>query len=84
LYVFRFQTFVSRVSIEFLSNLECKATVTDAVHDLASKCVDLFVIHGSLVRPLSAAGRSRLAFDCVTLESALEPLFSLGQVWICQ
>ena len=79
-YMKELQTFTSRVCVEFLSNFDCKAILAESVHDLATKCVDLFVLHASLVRPLSAGGRSRLAFDCVTLESALEPLFAIGQL----
>ena len=77
-YMKELQTFTSRVCVEFLSNFECKATLAESAHELASNCVDLFVLHASLVRPLSVGGRSRLAFDCVTLESALEPLFAIG------
>lgn len=79
-YMKELQTFVSRVSIEFLTPLECKMLLEDHVHNLAAKCVELFVLHVSLVRPIGQSGRSRLASDCSHFESALEPLFNLGQV----
>ena len=78
-YMKELQTFTSRVTIEFLSNYDCKVLLAECVQDLASKCVDLFILHSSLVRG-NNSGRSRLASDCVNLESALEPIFAIGQL----
>jgi hypothetical protein len=79
-YMKELQTFTSRVSIDFLSNYDCKVLLAECVQDLASQCIDLFVLHSSIVRPLSTSGRSRLASDCTNLESALEPIFAIGQL----
>lgn len=48
--------------------------------NLAAKCVDLFILHTSLVRPMNNLGRSHLASDCAYLETALEPIFAIGQL----
>jgi len=71
---------MSRISIEFLGTIECKQMLEDQIHKLATRCVDLFITHVSLVRPVSAAGRGRLSQDCTFLEAALEPLLSHGKV----
>ena len=48
--------------------------MSDCVVPLAAKCVDQFILHASLVRPLGMAGQLRLASDCAQLELALEPV----------
>lgn len=74
LYMKELQGFLSRVSVDFLSEFSCRRELTVANVRLASTCVDQFILHASLTRPLGRSGQMRLASDCAQLELALEPL----------
>ena len=48
--------------------------ISKALKELATRLVRSFVSHISLIRPLSEAGRLRLAHDMTSFEMALTPL----------
>lgn len=74
LYMKELQGFLSRVSQDFLKEFLCQGFLTTCLIPVATKCVDQFILHASLVRPLGKAGQMTLASDCAQLELALEPL----------
>ncbi len=73
-YMRELQTFVSRVSADFLQEFACRDFVSSCLRPSHARSVARFVSHASFLRPLGAAGRLRLASDCARLEAALEPL----------
>ena len=74
LYMKELQGFLSRISEDFLKEFICQEFLTTCLIPVAIKCVDQFILHASLVRPLGKAGQMTLASDCAQLELALEPL----------
>jgi len=46
----------------------------DSVNPIACHCIDLFVRHASLLRPLGDGGKMRLAADFAQMELAIGPL----------
>jgi hypothetical protein len=77
-YMRELQTFLSRMAADFLRDFEPQALVAAAAAPLAARAIQQFVVQASLVRPVNAVGRKRLADDCSELERALEPLYSVG------
>ncbi len=73
--------FLSRVNVDFLSKFHCKTLVGECCFSLAEKSVDMFILHASLVRPVSQAGQKRLAGDCDQILVSLEPITSLVAAW---
>uniref|UniRef100_K1PVY8 Conserved oligomeric Golgi complex subunit 5 n=1 Tax=Magallana gigas TaxID=29159 RepID=K1PVY8_MAGGI len=51
------------------------ALTTDPFHikPIACRCVELFVRHASLIRPLGEGGKMRLAADFAQMELAISP-----------
>ena len=44
-----------------------------SIHPIACRCIDLFVRHACLVRPLGEGGKLRLAADFAQMEMAISP-----------
>ncbi|XP_059094020.1 conserved oligomeric Golgi complex subunit 5-like [Tigriopus californicus] len=74
LYMKELQSFLSRVSADYLQAFECHELLAECVLPVVRRCVDQFVVDASLIRPLGTEGQMRLASDCAQLEMALEPL----------
>ena len=75
LYMKELQGFLSRVNADYLSGFACRPQfLSSCTSPLAVKCLEQFVLHASLTRPLGTAGQMRLASDCAQLELAMEPL----------
>ncbi|KAK2155274.1 hypothetical protein LSH36_244g03005 [Paralvinella palmiformis] len=74
LYMKELQDFISRVQMTYLTQFECQDFVISSVHPLACHCIELFVRHASLVRPLGNGGKMRLAADFAQMELAVAPL----------
>ncbi|KAK3101950.1 hypothetical protein FSP39_007576 [Pinctada imbricata] len=73
LYMRELQDFVSRCQSDYLSAYQCQDFIYDSVHPIACRCVDLFVRHASLIRPLGEGGKMRLAADFAQMELAITP-----------
>ena len=73
-YMKELQTFISRVSVDYLQDFVCGDFVASCVEPLCVRAIQRFVTHASIVRPLGRQGRARLAADCAQLESTLEPM----------
>jgi len=74
LYMKELQTFLSRISVDFLQQFTCREFLSGRLMPLAERCIQRFVLHSSLVRPLGAGGAMRLASDCAQLEFALSTI----------
>merc|ERR1712029_1256853 len=77
-YMKELKMFVRRASADFIAPFDFKKIVADRSEGLIRTTVDTFVLQASLVRPLKAVGRPRLAFDASQLlEPVLAPLVAL-------
>ncbi|PIK54910.1 putative conserved oligomeric Golgi complex subunit 5 [Apostichopus japonicus] len=74
LYMRELQGFISRVQAEYLSQFMCTDFILQSINPVASRGIELFIIHATLLRPLGEGGKMRLAADCAQMELALAPL----------
>ncbi|GFR70305.1 conserved oligomeric Golgi complex subunit 5 [Elysia marginata] len=73
LYMKEMQSFIMRCYSDYLTPFKCKDFVMDSILPIASRCVDQFVRHASLIRPLGEGGKLRLAADFAQMELAISP-----------
>lgn len=73
LFMRELQDFVSRCRSDYLSQYDCQDFIMESIQPIACRCVDLFVRHASLIRPLGEGGRLRLAADFAQMELAISP-----------
>ncbi|KAJ8301246.1 hypothetical protein KUTeg_020233 [Tegillarca granosa] len=73
LFMRELQDFVSRCRSDYLSQFDCQDFIMESIQPIACRCVDLFVRHASLIRPLGEGGRLRLAADFAQMELAISP-----------
>jgi conserved oligomeric Golgi complex subunit 5 len=78
LYMLELQQVLTRFCRDCLAVYECKSIVNAYSNVLASRCIELFIRHASLLRPVDeAAGeatRDRLTNDSIYLESTVQHL----------
>merc|ERR1712142_182063 len=74
LYMRELQQFIQRAQESYLTPFQCQEFITKSVLPMASKCIDIFVRHASLVRPIGDGGKMRLAADFAQMELAISPL----------
>ncbi|XP_036327666.1 conserved oligomeric Golgi complex subunit 5 [Rhagoletis pomonella] len=74
MYMKELQKFISRVWVNHIGHFEDKEIVSRCGHELAKRCIELFVHNVSILRPISHAGRLRLKSDCAHMEQALRPI----------
>jgi len=74
LYIKELQTFLERISKDFLQNFSCKNFIEAELRPLAEKIIHQFILHASLIRPLGSAGAQKLGSDCAQIEFALSLL----------
>ncbi|XP_017107184.2 conserved oligomeric Golgi complex subunit 5 [Drosophila bipectinata] len=74
MYMKELQEFINRSWSHHISLFDDKQMTTKCGHELAKRCIELFLHNISILRPLSAAGRQRLKQDCQHMEQALKPL----------
>lgn len=76
LYMKELGDFIQRVDQSYLVQFDCRSEWLDeeCVLPLASRCIQLFILHVCLTRPVGEGGRLRLAADCAELERAVQPL----------
>ncbi|CAD5120370.1 DgyrCDS8943 [Dimorphilus gyrociliatus] len=76
LYMKELGDFIQRVDQSYLVQFDCRSDWLDeeCVLPLASRCIQLFIRHVCLTRPVGEGGRLRLAADCAELERAVQPL----------
>ncbi|XP_050312688.1 conserved oligomeric Golgi complex subunit 5 [Anthonomus grandis grandis] len=64
--------FIHRVYRTYLSGFTNRDVLSEKCSEIALRCIELFVRHSSILRPLSRSGRQRLQSDCRHLEEALK------------
>ena len=80
-YLKELQTFIHRVNLEFLNKFNCKTLVAESSVPLFYRCYDLFIMHSSMIKPLSKIGQDKLIKDCDTLEEVIKPISDLITLW---
>ncbi|CAK1581311.1 unnamed protein product [Parnassius mnemosyne] len=73
-YMKELQQFVSRCKDIYLSMFQEKSALNDCCVNISKACVERFIQHVCVVRPLTKFGRVKLQIDCQQLETALSPL----------
>lgn len=76
LYMKELQGFINRVAMDYVAIYQPSAIIKENVHMLACRCLELFVRHASLLRPIGDGGKLRLAADFAQMELAINPLCS--------
>ncbi|XP_075214517.1 conserved oligomeric Golgi complex subunit 5 four way stop isoform X2 [Lycorma delicatula] len=74
LYMKELVAFISRAASSYLAPYHHQQVITQNCLDVAIRCIELFLRHACLVRPMSIAGRVKLAADFKQLEVAISPL----------
>lgn len=74
LYMRELQQVLQRVCRDYLSLYNCKSILNPFMNQLAVKCIDLFIRHASILRPVSDAARARLVKDSQQLESIIQTI----------
>ncbi|XP_011308530.1 conserved oligomeric Golgi complex subunit 5 isoform X2 [Fopius arisanus] len=80
LYMRELQGFILRSVTTFLSSYKNQVTVAESCNTVASRCIELFVRHACLIRPLTDYGRAKLIVDFSQMEAALGPLCRGGHL----
>lgn len=74
LYMKELQHFINRVQNEYFSLYPDNEIILKSIQNVASRAVEFFVRHASLVRPVGDGGKMRLAADFAQMEMAITPL----------
>ncbi|XP_042875116.1 conserved oligomeric Golgi complex subunit 5-like [Penaeus japonicus] len=74
LYMKELQGFINRVATDYVAIYQPSSIIKENVHMLACRCLELFVRHASLLRPIGEGGKLRLAADFAQMELAISPL----------
>ncbi|GAB1867205.1 Conserved oligomeric Golgi complex subunit 5 [Camponotus japonicus] len=80
LYMRELQGFILRSVNTFLLPYKNQIVVAESCKTVVSRCIELFVRHACLLRPLSDFGRAKLLIDFVQMEVAVAPLCRGGQM----
>ncbi|XP_031840113.1 conserved oligomeric Golgi complex subunit 5 four way stop [Nomia melanderi] len=80
LYMRELQGFILRSVNTFLVPYKNQIVVAECCKTVASRCIELFVRHACLLRPLTDFGRAKLIVDFSQIEVAVAPLCRGGQL----
>ncbi|XP_015108822.1 conserved oligomeric Golgi complex subunit 5 [Diachasma alloeum] len=84
LYMRELQGFILRAVTTFLASYKNQGAVAESCNAVASRCIELFVRHACLIRPLTDYGRAKLIVDFGQMEVALAPLCRGGQLGLLE
>ncbi|EDW78116.1 uncharacterized protein Dwil_GK24828 [Drosophila willistoni] len=74
MYMKELQEFISRCWVHHIDLFDDKEMINKCGHELANRCIELFLHNICIIRPVSGAGRQRLKQDCQHMELALKPI----------
>lgn len=72
LYMKELQQVLQRIYRDYLKLYNCVSILNPYLNQLAVRCVELFIRHAAMVRPLSDKGRFRLVNDSQQLENIVQ------------
>ncbi|XP_011631071.1 conserved oligomeric Golgi complex subunit 5 isoform X2 [Pogonomyrmex barbatus] len=84
LYMRELQGFILRSVNTFLLPYKNQVVVTESCKAVASRCIELFVRHACLLRPLTDFGKAKLLVDFAQIEIAVMPLCRGGQMGLLE
>lgn len=76
LYMKELQGFITRVASDYLMPYHLSSILKDQIQNVSCRCLEVFVRHASLLRPIGDGGKLRLAADFAQMELAINPLCS--------
>ena len=65
-YMRELNDFIAKIHGNFLSKFDCKTLVAESTFPLGQRTIDLFILHASIVRPVSANGQIKLFQDSIS------------------
>lgn len=74
LYMRELHGFLGRIRQTYLALYPAHPAIKARIHQLSSRTIDLFLLHVSILTPVSAAGRAKLMKDIDQLEVDVEPI----------
>ncbi|XP_011685986.1 PREDICTED: conserved oligomeric Golgi complex subunit 5-like [Wasmannia auropunctata] len=84
LYMRELQGFILRSVNTFLLPYKNQVVVAECCKAVASRCIELFVRHACLLRPLTDFGKAKLLADFAQMEVAVTPLCRGGQMGLLE
>ncbi|XP_012536176.1 conserved oligomeric Golgi complex subunit 5 isoform X1 [Monomorium pharaonis] len=84
LYMRELQGFILRSVNTFLLPYKNQVVVAESCKAVASRCIELFVRHACLLRPLTDFGKAKLLVDFAQMEIAVMPLCRSGQMGLLE
>ncbi|XP_015592291.1 conserved oligomeric Golgi complex subunit 5 isoform X2 [Cephus cinctus] len=84
LYMRELQGFILRCVNTFLVPYKNQTAVAECCKSVVSRCIELFVRHACLLRPLTDYGRAKLIADFIQMEVAVTPLCRGGQLGLSE
>nr|CAH0110057.1 unnamed protein product [Daphnia galeata] len=75
LYMKELQNFMSRSAADYFSLYHSPDFLREELRAVATRCLDLFVRHASLLRPLGDGGKMKLAADFAQMELAISSFY---------
>ncbi|XP_011869002.1 PREDICTED: conserved oligomeric Golgi complex subunit 5 [Vollenhovia emeryi] len=84
LYMRELQGFILRSVNTFLLPYKNQVVVAESCKAVASRCIELFVRHACLLRPLTDFGKAKLLVDFAQMEIAVTPLCRGGQMGLLE
>ncbi|EFX83109.1 hypothetical protein DAPPUDRAFT_316118 [Daphnia pulex] len=75
LYMKELQSFLSRSAADYFSLYHSPDFLREELRAVATRCLDLFVRHASLLRPLADGGKMKLAADFAQMELAISSFY---------
>ncbi|KAL0128369.1 hypothetical protein PUN28_003572 [Cardiocondyla obscurior] len=84
LYMRELQGFILRSVNTFLLPYKNQMVVAESCKAVASRCIELFVRHACLLRPLTDFGKAKLLIDFAQVEVAVTPLCRGGQMGLLE
>ncbi|CAL4237049.1 unnamed protein product, partial [Meganyctiphanes norvegica] len=76
LYMKELQGFITRIATDYLMPYHLSSVIKEQIQSLGCRCLEVFVRHASLLRPIGDGGKLRLAADFAQMELAINPLCS--------
>ena len=74
LYIKELQQVLQRVCRDYLKLFNCKSILTPYLNQLAIRCIELFIRHASILRPMTDSTRKRLVNDSEKLENIIQTI----------
>ncbi len=72
LYIKELQQVLQRICRDYLQQYSCKTILSGYMNQLGSRCIELFIRHSSILRPMSETCRTRMINDSHHIENIIQ------------